>query len=264
MTTAGGTASRAARTAATTMPAASRRPASSGTAEAAMISAAPISVRCVPMSGMVMRAGTKVPMMLPAVESAKIRPATRPASSTPVAASRMANGVTMPSSTTGGANSASDAANEPTTAPVDSVSMPLMERSRNGRATKGIAATQTAAARTIVGQELRRGMAVGQAAAEPVADGERGEDQPDDVRPHHRRRAVVRGQQPGRADLRRHRADAGEEDEDGERYGVCLPGHWRESTEASRGPHRDRRRSLRAEPRPAPGVVRLDNGLLSD
>ena len=122
-----------------------------------MMSAAPMSVRCVPMSGIVMRAGTKVPMRLPAVESAKIRPATRPASSTPVAARRMANGVTIPSSTTGGANSASDATNEPTTAPVDSVSIPLIERSRNGRATKGIAATQTAAASTIVARSCGDG-----------------------------------------------------------------------------------------------------------
>ncbi len=113
-----------------------------------MISAEPMSVRCVPMSGMVTMADTKVPMRLPAVERAKMRPATRPASSTPVAARRMANGVTMPSSTTGGANSASDAANEPTTAPVESVSMPLMERSRKGCATKGITATQAAAAST--------------------------------------------------------------------------------------------------------------------
>ena len=97
-----------------------------------------------------MRAGTKVPMMLPAVESAKMRPATRPASAIPVAASRMAKGVTIPSSTTGGANSASDAAKEPTTAPVEIVSMPLMEMSRNGRATKGIAATHAAAQSTIV------------------------------------------------------------------------------------------------------------------
>ena len=122
-----------------------------------MISAAPMSVRCVPMSGMVMRAGTNVPMRLPAVESANTRPATRPASATPVAASRMANGVTMPSSTTGGANSASEAAKDPTTDPVDSVSMPLMERSRNGRATKGIAATQAAAASTTTASSCGEG-----------------------------------------------------------------------------------------------------------
>ena len=114
-----------------------------------MISAAPMSVRCVPMSGMVMRAGTNVPMRLPAVESANTRPATRPASCTPVAARRMANGVTIPSSTTGGANRARDAAKDPTTAPVESVSMPLMERSRNGRATKGMRATHAAAASTM-------------------------------------------------------------------------------------------------------------------
>ena len=122
-----------------------------------MISAAPISVRCVPISGIVMRAGTKVPMMLPAVDSAKMRPATRPASSTPVAARRMANGVTMPSRTTGGAKSASDAAKEPTTAPVEIVSMPLIERSRNGRATKGIAATHAAAASTMVARSCGEG-----------------------------------------------------------------------------------------------------------
>ena len=176
-----------------------------------------------------MSAGTKVPMMLPAVERAKTRPATRPASATPVAARRMANGVTIPSSTTGGANSASDAANEPTTAPVEMVSMPLIERSRNGRATKGIAATHAAAASTMTASSCGEGRRSASASAEPVADRERREDEPDDVGPDDGRRAVVRGEQARGADLRRHGADAGEEDEDeqgsvsGGRHGGSLP-----------------------------------------
>jgi hypothetical protein len=69
----------------------------------------------------------------------------------------MANGVTIPSSTTGGANSASEAANDPTTAPVDRVSIPCTERSRNGRATKGMAATQAAADSTITASSCGEG-----------------------------------------------------------------------------------------------------------
>ena len=107
-------------------------------------------VRRVPISSMVTSAGTKVPSRLPSVESANTRPETRPASATSVVARRMANGVTMPSSTTGGANSMSDAAKEPTTEPVESVWMPRTERSRKGRARKGTRATQTAAPRTRV------------------------------------------------------------------------------------------------------------------
>ena len=102
-----------------------------------------------PISGMVTSAGTKVPMRLPAVERAKMRPAARPAASTSATERRMANGVTMPRSTTGGANNARAAMNEPTTALGESVSTPLIERSRNGRATKGTAATRTAAANTM-------------------------------------------------------------------------------------------------------------------
>ena len=86
-----------------------------------------------------------------------MRPAVRPASSTLVAARRTANGVTIPSRITGGANSASDAANEPTTAPTEIVSMPRTERSRKGRATKGIAAISAAAARTMAASQLGDG-----------------------------------------------------------------------------------------------------------
>ena len=63
-----------------------RRPASaqprSRQAAAAITAAAPMSVRCVPISGMVTRAGRKVPTRLPAVDSAKMRPAVDPAFST--------------------------------------------------------------------------------------------------------------------------------------------------------------------------------------
>ena len=53
-------------------------------------------------------------------------------------------------------------------------------------------------------------------AAEPVAQGQRGEDEADDVGPHDRRRPVVGRQQPRGAHLGGHGADAGEEDERGE------------------------------------------------
>ena len=143
--------------AAATRPGTSRRRPSSGTAAKAMTAAAHSIVRCVPISGMATSAARNVPRMLPAVESAKMRPATRPASSTPVAASLTANGVTMPSSTTGGANSASAAANEPSTAPVDSVSMPRTESSSSGRATNGTAAMSAAATMTIVASSVADG-----------------------------------------------------------------------------------------------------------
>ena len=192
-----------------------------------MISAAPMSVRCVPMSGMVISAGRKVPMRLPAVESANTRPATRPASCTPVAARRMANGVTMPSSTTGGANSARDAAKEPDDGAgrerVDARDGEVEEAAARRRGSRPPSA---AAASTIAARSVRRRAAVGEAAAQPVAQRERGEDQADDVRPHDRRRAVVRRQQARGADLRRHGADAGEEDEAGGREGGgVVPGH---------------------------------------
>ena len=47
--------------------------------------------------------------------------------------------------------------NEPTTAPTEIVSMPRTERSRNGRATKGIAAISAAAIRTIVASQTGDG-----------------------------------------------------------------------------------------------------------
>ena len=58
---------------------------------------------------------------------------------------------------------------------------------------------------------------IGELAAEEVAERERGEDDPDQVRPDDRRGAEVRGQQPGGGDLGCQRADPGPEDECGER-----------------------------------------------
>ncbi len=142
---------------ATATPGTSWRPRSRGSAASAITAAAQSIVRCVPISGIVTRAGRNVPRMLPAVDRAKMRPAVRPASSTPVAARRTAKGVTMPSRITGGAKSASEAANEPTTAPTEIVSMPRTDRSRNGRATNGTAAINAAAIRTIAASQLVEG-----------------------------------------------------------------------------------------------------------
>ena len=65
-------------------------------------------------------------------------------------------------------------------------------------------------------------MPVGHPAAEPVAEREVGEDQPDDVRPDDRRRAEVGREQPRRADLGRQRAGAGEEDDDPEAHSSSV------------------------------------------
>ena len=77
-------------------------------------------------------AAPNVPRMLPIVESPYRRPDTAPAFSTDGSASRIANGLTVPSSVTGTANSASAAKNEPTAAPTDAVSSSLTVASRNG------------------------------------------------------------------------------------------------------------------------------------
>ena len=61
---------------------------------------------------------------------------------------RMANGVTMPRSRTGGTNSISEAANEPMTAPVETAAMPFRVMLRNGLATNGTTAMSTAPAST--------------------------------------------------------------------------------------------------------------------
>ncbi len=71
--------------------------------------------------------------------------------------SRIANGATIPSSTTAGAKSSSTAKNEPITAPAEASSRLLTVASRNGRATNGVIATQSAAASTIRPSSLGSG-----------------------------------------------------------------------------------------------------------
>ena len=63
-------------------------------------------------------------------------------------ASRIANGATIPSTITGGANSSSVAKNDPITAPADSSSSPLAATSRIGRETNGMSATSSDARST--------------------------------------------------------------------------------------------------------------------
>ena len=116
-----------------------------------------IIVRCVPTTGIATRAAPNVPRMLPIVESPYSRPATVPAVSTVGSASRIANGLTAPSSVTGTANSSSAARNEPTTAPIDAASSSRTVAPRNGRATNGITATANPATRTILPSSLASG-----------------------------------------------------------------------------------------------------------
>ena len=64
-------------------------------------------------------------------------------------ASRIANGDTIPRSTTGGAHRSSTARKLPMTAPADAVSRPSTVKSRNGLAANGMSATNTAATSTM-------------------------------------------------------------------------------------------------------------------
>ena len=129
----------------------------------------------------------------------------------------------MPSRTTGGAQRSSTARKLPMTAPAEASSSPSTVRSRNGSATNGIAATHTAAASTIEPRSVGSGLRSARSSAEPVAERKRREDDPDQVRPHDRRGAEVRGEQAGRGDLGRERTDAGAEDERPEREAARPP-----------------------------------------
>ena len=102
-------------------------------------------------------AAANVPRMLPIVESPYSRPDTAPAFSTDGSARRIANGLTVPSSVTGTAKSASAAKNEPTAAPRDAVSSSRTVASSTGRATNGITAIATAATRTMRPSSARSG-----------------------------------------------------------------------------------------------------------
>jgi hypothetical protein len=117
----------------------------------------PIIVRCVPANGMNTIAAPNVPRMLPIVESPYSRPDTAPAFSTDGSASRIANGLTVPSNVTGTAKSASAAKNEPTAAPSDAVSSCCTVASSTGRAMNGINAIAAAATRTMRPRSARCG-----------------------------------------------------------------------------------------------------------
>ena len=149
------------------------------------MSAAPMSVRCVPMSGMVTMAGTKVPMRLPAVERAKMRPATRPASSTPVAARRIAKRRDHAEQHHGGREQGQRrrerADHGARRERLDALDREVEERLRH----EGDHGHPGGGRQDDDGEELRRGVLVGDASAQPVAHGERAEDQADDVCPHH-------------------------------------------------------------------------------
>ena len=149
LTAPGGTASSAANATVSTY----QRAPSSSPAASASVTAVPVIVRCVPANGMNTMAAVNVPRMLPIVESPYSRPDTAPAFSTDGSARRIANGLTVPSSVTGTAKSASAAKNEPTAAPRDAVSSSRTVASSTGRkssnrASEGHAASGRATCRS--------------------------------------------------------------------------------------------------------------------
>ena len=90
------------------------------------------NVRRVPTSGMSSSALRNVPASEPNVEMAYRRPEVLPASSISSSARRIANGETMPSTSTGVATSASTPMSEPTNAPAATVSSASTARERKG------------------------------------------------------------------------------------------------------------------------------------
>ena len=139
---------------------------------------------------------------------------------------------------------ASDAAKEPTTAPTEIVSMPLHGEVEEGPRDEGDRGDQCGARPGRSPPADRRWVAVGEPAAEPVAERQRDQDQPDDVGPDHRRGAVVGRQQARGADLGGHRADAGEEDEGGQGARAGGRRRARHRPRAECGRRRGRRRRL--------------------
>ena len=106
----------------------------------ASISSSPASdrkVRLVPMTGIRISTGRKVPMMLPIVEMAYMRPDTCPAVAVSSIASRMAKGETVPSSVTGMANRMSITPNEPTSSAAWMLNTARAATCNTGRATIG-------------------------------------------------------------------------------------------------------------------------------
>jgi hypothetical protein len=101
------------------------------------------------MRGIVTSGGRKVPTRLPTVDKAKMRPAVEPALSMSLIPMRMAKGATIPSNSTDGTKRTTQAKNDPSTAPVETESMPWMVTLRKGRATNGMIAVRMAPARTM-------------------------------------------------------------------------------------------------------------------
>ena len=131
--------------------------------------------------------------------------------------SRIAQGDTAPRSSTGTATSTSTATSEPRNAPAEIASSASTATSSSGSAANGTSASSTAAASASRQSAAHVRIAVGPAAPEPVADGERHEHDADRVRPDDRRGAEVGSEQPHGRDLRAERARPDHEDEQGQR-----------------------------------------------
>ena len=102
-------------------------------------------VRRVPMAGISTATGRNVPRMLPAVESAYIRPATSPDFSTLVTPSLTANGDAMPSSVIGTEKISIAAKKEPRNAPTEASAKAPTAASSRGCARNGVTAIAAAA-----------------------------------------------------------------------------------------------------------------------
>ena len=188
-----------------------------------------------------------------------MRPATVPLSSTRSTASRIAYGEAAPSSITGGATSTVTATSEPMKAPAETSSSASTETSRNGSATNGISADRERGDQHERAEALPVRMAVGEPAAEPVADRQRDEHDADHVRPHDRRGAEERRHQPGGRDLGAERRRPDDEHEQPERREVAGGGSLHAGSDLRRGYHRRDVRPPASRPRLAP--VHPDAGL---
>ena len=152
-----------------------------------------------------------------------MRPAVSPESSTRSSFSRIAHGDTAPSISTGTATSASTPNSEPAKPPIETLSNASTDSDSSGCATNGTTREQDRRDEHEQAQPLHVRVAVGQPAAEPVADRQRDEHDADRVRPHDRRVAEVRGDQPRDGDLRPEGRDADDEDEQPERRPAAIP-----------------------------------------
>ena len=121
---------------------------------------------------------------------------------------------------------------------------------RNGSATNGTSASRAAAPSTMRLRPAQRRVAVGEAAADPVAGAEGDEHRGDRVRPHDRRRPEPGREQPRGRDLRTQR---GGPDDGGEQLDGAARHHGRQGTEAVRmRGYRPRQDDRRRAPRPRP------------